>query len=340
MLNRFRGAMMIAALFAGVGLALAQTQPAATTPANAATKPMGELKITLMDGSMLQGKISVPELTVDTKFGTLKVPVDQIQSFAPGLQSHKQFQQTLQGYINDLAADAFADREKAQLALLKLGPSVKPELEQQLKLSENEKAMRLQKILEEFDSGAEEDDVKPTYWMKEDVIVTAGFTVVGRITTPSFAITSNYGTLQVKLEDVREAKRDLFGEPEEIRKSISVPGIAFGQRSFTTTNIKLNKGDQISITASGTVVMQPWGSDQQCTPDGNSNYGNMNGIMGGTLIGRIGEGGTPIKIGSKANFTADRAGVLQLSIASQGNYSSSNYTFPGEYQTKIRVVKK
>ena len=100
-----------------------------TVPPPAATKPVSDLKITLMDGSILQGKISVPELTVDTKFGTLKVPLDQIQSFAPGLQSHTQFSQTLQGLINDLASDAFADREKAQAAIVKLGPSVKPELE-------------------------------------------------------------------------------------------------------------------------------------------------------------------------------------------------------------------
>jgi hypothetical protein len=221
---------------------------------------------------------------------------------------------------------------------LKLGPAVKPELERQLKASENEKAMRLQKIIEELDSQTEDEGDKPVSggWTKDDTIVTAGFTIVGHITTPGFALTSNYGTLNVKLEDVREARRDVGGEPEDIRKSISVPGQTFAQRTFTTTNIKVNKGDQISITASGIIIMQ--NNDLQSTPDGASNFGSSGGIMGGTLIARISDSGPQIRVGSKSNFTADRAGVLQLGIASQGNYSS--YTFTGEYQTKIRVVKK
>ncbi len=338
MLKHVRGMAFIGFLVAGAGFLAAQTKPADTVPAatTAATKPLNDLKITLMDGSMLQGKISVPDLAIDTKFGTLKVPVDEIQSFAPGLQSHSQFDQQLQGYINDLAADAFADREKAQSALMRLGPAVRPELERQLKTAENEKAMRLQKILEDFDTQAEEETEKPTSWIKDDVIVTAGFTIVGRITTPGFAITSNYGTLQVKLADIREAKRDVGSEPEEIHKSISVPGQTFANRSYTTTTIKLNKGDQVQITATGIIVMQ--NNDLQSTPDGGSNFGNIGGVMGGTLVGRIGESGAMIKIGSKASFTADHAGVLELGIASQGNYS--NYSFTGEYQTKIRVLKK
>jgi len=44
-------------------------------------------------------------------------------SFAPGLQSHPQFQQALNGLVNDLGSDAFADREKAQQALMKSAPT-------------------------------------------------------------------------------------------------------------------------------------------------------------------------------------------------------------------------
>jgi hypothetical protein len=44
------------------------------------------------------------------------------------------------------------------------------------------------------------------------------------------------------------------------------------------------------------------------------------------------------KVGSKHQFTADKAGVLQFTIAIPGDYTS--YQFPGEYQVKIRVVRK
>ena len=92
------------------------------------------------------------------------------------------------------------------------------------------------------------DKTAGSSWTKDDVIVTAGFTVVGHITTPGFALTSNYGTLNVKLEDVREARRDIATDPEEIRKSISVPGQTFAQRTYTNTSIKLAKGDVVTLT--------------------------------------------------------------------------------------------
>src|SRR5215213_4478475 len=96
-------------------VALGQTRPATAPPAPTTPSPAtptsaqprnplttSDLKIILMDGSIVSGKLSVADLTIDTKFGTLKVPVDQIQSMAPGLQSHPKFNETLEGYINDL----------------------------------------------------------------------------------------------------------------------------------------------------------------------------------------------------------------------------------------------
>src|SRR5262249_47471398 len=138
MANRLRG------IFAGLvilasGLLMGQTKPAGDAIAPTSPRALGDLKISLMDGAVVVGKLSVPDLAIDTKFGSLKVPVDQILSFAPGLNSHPQFQQALNGYIGDLAADAFADREKAQAALERLGPDIRTEVERQLKTAEAEK---------------------------------------------------------------------------------------------------------------------------------------------------------------------------------------------------------
>ena len=336
------GVLAFLTILAAGGIVLAQT--GGGTPATPATQPKAsDLKITLMDGSVLAGKLSVNDLTIETKYGTLKVPVDQIQSFMPGLGSHPAFQQKINEYVGDLSADTFSDREKAQQALLKIGPDIKSELERQLKGAEAEKANRLQVILDEFSSqaGGDDEPSKSPGWLKEDVIVTQGFTVVGRITTGSFSVSSQYGTLNLKLEDVRQAMRE-GQEKEDLRKNVAVTGMAFASRQYTTTNLRVAKGDQIVVTASGTLMMTPWGNNQQSTPDGASNFGQIASpqgvIFGGTLVGRIGEGGPMIKLGSKATIVADRPGVLQLGIASQGDYPS--YNFPGEYQVKIRIVKK
>src|SRR5437762_2884612 len=85
----------LALLIAALNLP-AQTAPVA---APAATQPLSDLKISLMDGSLLTGKLSVSELAIDTKFGPLKVPVDQITGFMPGLHSHPKFQQQLDANV-------------------------------------------------------------------------------------------------------------------------------------------------------------------------------------------------------------------------------------------------
>jgi hypothetical protein len=322
-----------------LALLVGQTAPA-TRPATTQPSP---LRITLMDGSAVVGKLSVAELTIDTDYGTLKVPVDQIQSFAPGIRSHPEFEQKLNAAIAALSAEAFADREKAQEVLLKIGPDLRRELDRQLKTAESEKQMRLQKILEEFESAEPEEDSSATAsaWRPEDVIVTPNFTIVGRITTTSFSVGSPYGTLQLKLADVREGRRE-NSAPEELRKTLAVSGNTAAQRTFTSSNLRLNKGDQVSITAAGQIQMTPFGN-MQSGPDGGANFGTQqpDNIPGGALIARISGGagkGDLFKVGSKHTFTAPRSGTLEFSVAIPGDFGGNQ--FPGEYQVKVRVVRK
>jgi hypothetical protein len=340
-------AALAAVLFACGGILSAQTSAPSATPATAPSNssvtvstppgPPPELKVTLMDGTVLTGKFSTPELTVETKFGALKVPIDEIQAFAPGIKSHPEFSAKLNDLVNDLAADAFADREKAQQQILKMGPEIKGELDRLVKTADAEKQMRLQKIIEEFESQRDEDADVSRDWKQDDTIVTQNFTIVGRIVTPGFSVASPYGTLAVKIKDIRMAKRDA-AEPEEIRKSITVPGSTLSQHNFITSSIRVNKGDTINVTASGTVTMTPWGNNNQCGPDGNQRYGTvMNNIYSGTLVARI-AGGDMIKVGSKASFVATKAGVVEFSIAMQSDYGGT--TFPGEYQVKVHVMRK
>jgi hypothetical protein len=342
MFNRTRLAAGAVTLLAFVGFVFAQTAPTsspATRSAPSAARPQSDLKISLMDGSLLAGKLSVSELAIDTKYGPLKIPVDQIQSFAPGLQSHPQFAKKVSDLIDALSAPTYNDREQAQQDLTKMGTDLRGVLERELKNAVDEKQNRLQKILDDFEAlqGDEEID-KVRLWVQDDLIVTPDFTIVGHITTPGFSVTGSYGTVQIKMEDVRIGRRDGL-EPEEIRKNFTISGTAITQHAYTSTNIKLSKGDQVFITATGTISMTPWGNNAQSTPEGSPNFGSVGpGIFGGTLIGKLGESGTVVKVGSNLKFTADRGGVFELSIASPGDYQGN--TFPGEYNVKIRVLKK
>ena len=338
-----RGALATILMVTGLALAvLAQTAPPtppATAPADA--KTAGGLKIHLMDGSIVSGKITAPQIEVETKFGMLKIPLDQVRSFTPGLESHPDIDKKIAALVADLGADGFAEREKAQTDLQKMGPEIRGELDRYLKTAEAERQTRLQKLVEEFDSqrDSDEESASAAEWVRDDVIVTNSFTVVGRIRTTTFDVTSPYGSLVAKLADIRRVVRE-SREIEDIRKNVTVSGNLITTRSFENSGIRVNKGDQIFITAGGSISMTPWGGNMSSTPDGGPNFGffQPGNIPGGSLMFKIGNDGAPMKAGSKRTFVAQQAGVLQFGIAVAGEYSS--YQFPGEYTVKVRVVRK
>ena len=106
------------------------------------------------------------------------------------------------------------------------------------------------------------------------------------------------------------------------------------------SNIHVERGDKVSISASGMVTMTPWGNRAFSSPDGAANFGwYIEGqIPGGALVAQVGETGPIFKVGSKHTFTSDRAGTLQFGIALAGNHA--NQTFPGQYNVKVVVRRK
>lgn len=306
----------------------------------ASTRPASDvIKIHLMDGSVVAGRLGTPALEIETRYGRLKVPLEEIRSFTPGIESHPDFAARIAALINDLGADGYPEREKATAGLQKLGPEIRGELDRALKSADGEKQTRLQKLIEEFDSQRTEDDEPVNQWVRYDTVVTGEFTIAGRILTRSFEVISAYGSLNVKLDDVRTVKRDA-GVPDDIRKTVTVAGALISRRGEESSHIKLAKGDTVTITASGSITLSPWGGNASSGPDGAANYGTVQpgNVPTGSLLGRVGTGGSAFKIGSKNTFTADRAGVLTFSIAMSGDYSSSS--FPGEYTVKIKVTRK
>jgi hypothetical protein len=86
--------------------------------------------------------------------------------------------------------------------------------------------------------------------------------------------------------------------------------------------------------------MSPWGSNQSTSPDGNTRFGNMpldgQTFAGGTLLAKVGSGKV-FKVGSNHSFTADKPGELQFAIAIHPSYGRGEYSFPGQYDLKIKV---
>lgn len=312
-----------------------------TPDATPADKPKpGVLKFHLMDGTIITGKLTTKALPVSTDFGDLTVPIDAIASFAPGLGSHPEIDQTIDKLINQLASPDAKTRDKAQAQLLTYGPGLLSELQANADDPDAERRVRIATITEELLSIEPDEfglDQGPTVSLTRlDQIVTERFTIAGKIKQDSFTIASKFGELSVKLKDIKAVERISTDKPE-VRKTVQVAGTDMTCRNYKNTGIRVNRGDRIIISADGKITMSPWGNNSVSGPDGIPQNGMYNGkIPMGALAGRIGDSGEEFLIGSKKSFVAKKSGVLKLGFAMQQNWA--NYQFPGEYKTRIRVV--
>jgi hypothetical protein len=299
------------------------------------------IKLSLMDESVITGKLSVKEIAIETQYGTLNIPVTNIRSFTPGLQSHPGYAKQISTLIQSLGSSNFNEREKAQVQLMDKMPTIRGELEKFQNDSDTERRNRVIAILTQYDEAAADEPANSSVWLmqQKDVVETVDFTVVGKIVPQSFQLTSQYGPLTIQLADIRKAQRDT-NKKEDLRQTITVDASNFAYKNPLSTNIRLERGDKLTITAEGTLQMQPWGNNASATPEGNPQYGWFMGnqIAMGALIGRVGSNDQFIKIGNKYSLNVEKGGVLQLAIAMNNDYNESQ--FPGKFTVKIHVAKK
>ena len=320
--------------------------PAATTPGAPAASPTADpaadpsLRLSLQEGSVVSGLLSVETITVETEFGRLEIPVTSIVSFTPGLDSHPAEKQRVGRLILQLGANASADRDEAERKLLELGPRIRGLLEQHAADGDAERRTRIRKILAELQELADSGDLDAEdvqAWIDDDTIVTTRFTVVGRISPREFKVETKFGELEVALGDIQRAEREGL-KKQETRKTVQVTAASLPQTSFLSTGVRIQRGDRVELRADGTITMEPWGHEVKSTPDGGPNFGFFQpGISNGTLVGRIGTSGPLFKIGSEHDLTSKQTGVLYLAIAIGPDFANQGYSFPGQYSVKIRV---
>lgn len=337
---------VLSGLFLTAALLADEPEKPAATPAPAAPAAIAPkaMKLHLMEGSVVTGRLSIDAVTVETQFGKLEVPVASIVSFTPGLDSHPEERKKIGRLIQQLGSNAAAERDAAQRALTEMGVAVRGELSKAANDDDAERKSRVQKVLaelEELDGDDDNDPAATRSWVAQDTLETSLFTVVGKISPQTFTVQTQFGPLQVAIGDIRRGEREIEQKPE-IRKTFNVTAANFVQMNMLGSGIRVNRGDKVVVNAEGKLVMSPWGNNATSSPDGSEQFQWYipNQIPGGALVARIGTGGKVFKVGSKNTFTATKAGVLYFGIAMNPQFASPDYNFPGEYVVKVRVNSK
>jgi len=346
--TRFSQGVVSSLLFTAALLAdepaVQKAAPAGARPGAAENSPARLMRLHLMEGSVVSGRLSTETVTVETAFGKLEVPVASVVSFTPGLDSHPAERKKIGRLIQQLGSNAAAERDAAERALTDMGKAVQNELARYSMDDDTERRTRVQKILAELEEVGDDDELDPLAarpWLAQDSLETNLFTVVGKISPQTFDLQTQFGPLKVAISDIRRGDRDTEQMPE-IRKKVHVGGENLVQLAMASSGVRLNRGDKVQITADGKLTMSPWGNNSFSTPDGSEQFQWFvpNQIPGGALVARIGTSGTVFKVGSKHTMTASKPGILYFGIAMNPQFASQDYNFPGGYDVKVRVNGK
>jgi hypothetical protein len=298
----------------------------------------------LLDGSIIGGDIKAESINVKTAYGTLNVPISRIVQIYPGLNSRPEYTEKIIQLVEDLGGPSAAGRDAAQKELISMGVEIRTVLAQLGSGGNAERKKRIAQIQanfeEEIEANQDELLAIERSMVFDDTIVTPDFSIVGEILQKQFDVKSKFGDLKVNLGDIKLADRAIELTRPDVRKSVSVPAMAFFQTKPQSTGIRVNKGDKISIRADGVVQWNNWNTSS--TPEGVTNRSQWNGINSGKLAARIGtDNSRCVQIGSRSNFVAKSSGILYLGIAMRDSYATnSGYTWSGEYKAKVIITPK
>ncbi len=296
------------------------------------------IRFHMWDGSIVGGEVSVDQIEVETEFGTLAIPIEKILKFSPGLDSLPVLNEQLSTLVENLGDKNFDTREQAHRELISMGALIRNAIDGFSDGGSAERKKHLEDIKKQFGEMAEDFEATETMsaLVQDDTVVTEHFTIVGKIKQDGFTMGSKFGELNIKLTDIKLADRTFNMARQEVRKSVEVDSRAFFQTEPLSTKIRVNRGDKISIRATGTIEWKNWNTS--CGPGGQTSQGQWEGINSGALAARIGKTGKYVEVGAKGDFVAKESGVLYLGIAMQDNYArNSSYRWEGNYSAKISV---
>ena len=300
------------------------------------------IRFHMWDGSIVGGDVAFDKIDIDTTFGTLQIPIRDILKFHPGLDSIPALGARITTLVEGLGDKDFSVRENSHRELVSMGLQLQNEIgrfEDGGSAERKKHLEEIKKLIAEMsdESGDLETGELERPLIRGDLIVTREFSIVGKIRQSEFQLSSKFGDLLVNLADIRMADRSFNSSKEEVRKSVEISGTSFFQTTPVSTKIRVNRGDKISIRASGVVQWTNWSTSSG--PDGIENQGTWQNQNSGTLMARVGKGDNYIKIGSSGDFVAKQTGELFLGIAIQDNFAKNNsgYRWDGDYTAKIVI---
>ena len=319
------------------------------TKANAIETIPGDCEIHFLNGSKVRMVIQSDKLDIATAYGKLSVPVKDVRAIEFGLHFPEGMEAKIEAAIKGLGSSDYREREKADKALVDLGPWSYPVVLEASRGKELEVSKRAKDIVAKLQAKHTKKDLKVA---GDDKGVTPNFTVVGRIlTTTVKAKTEYFGEQELSLAKMRTL-RSMGGGSPDMEFALDAGKYANAGQWFDT-GYQCDGRTTISIVAKGMIDVWPQQNGQfvcgpagfQNTPNGGGRGGFMKGgrklgnvlnnnIHGGMLIGKIGESGEFFQIGDQFDGIPEGEGTLFLHIG-PSQWGQSVGSFDVKIQRKL-----
>jgi hypothetical protein len=309
------------------------SDPAAEEKKKEASAPVFHLR----DASKITGHPRLEVLDVETHYGPLKIPMDQIVRVRFARRLAPELRERIQKHIEELGDEDFDKREAAMEALRQVGIGAVEPLRKAAKSSNEETKNRAEILLGELDQKAAEtraggEDGLPALSGADDEIMTVRMTVRGTIPVSEFLIASRYGDLKVATADLSGI---LFRSTGPTVNKLDVAANVQPPGNWLDSRLELEKGQKLKIDATGQITVRNYSIVSG--PDGNRDWGgtSFNNFPMLALVGKVGKKGQPFLIGSSYNGKAKAAGRLYLAVVSFSPYPSGA---SGSYKATVHIA--
>ena len=299
-------------------------------------------KVTLRDGSIYNGSISIKNVDLQTDYGKLAIPLKNVSSIDVGLAPDKSNKAKLENLCAQLSNEVEETRKIAYDELLKSKASEIYVLQDYLYSDKYTPSLdnmwTLDQLISELKSKLNLDD----NIQEKDIISIDGQYIMGGIFIfPSVEIKTEFGSLSIPKEKI--SKIEVTYVPfsgEGNTKIINLPASKYisgnPNGGWYRTGINVQKGQRITINASGEITLASL-SNAKYNPNGAAGTEDIYSTGStyptyGQLVYKIGETGQATTAGGKFNGTMSSSGMLYISIY-ETVYNAAN---TGSYMVNIK----
>ncbi|MGZ3883042.1 MAG: hypothetical protein ACXVPQ_11300 [Bacteroidia bacterium] len=319
-----------------------------------------EVKLNLLDGSMITGTSQMGDIELVTGYGKLVLPVASVSTIKVGIGRDKATADKASSYLKILnTSNSDEARKSAYDDVLKLGvkaiAAVSDFLNDPKNYSDNSAytgEFTVDNLLSELRSAANLDENAD---IDDVVTIDNQYTMGGSFSFQKLEVKTEYGNLSVPKEKIKTVDISVInagGTGNDYSFKLMASKHISGNQNggWLKTGISLKAGQRFTITASGEVTLASL-SNQKYKPDGT--YAAANGTSYpatsesyegaataypsyGNLVYKIGEtGNETLRAGAKLSGTAKSTGILYLSIY-ETVYNAAN---TGSYSVKVVTGK-